>query len=349
MIRSLFGFVVPMRWPMRSILPVFLVGLVGLGCNEYDLASTLPPGDLDNVRPLEEQIRTEKLVQTPTPAVDVLWVIDNSGSMADEQSALTTNFPSFMQYFLGSGLDYHIGVISTDMDVNGESGKLQDAGDALWIDVDTQFPEDVFADTASMGVNGSGDEQGIGAAWTALEVKADTYNAGFQRTEAALHVIVISDENDHTNGDPVTVNEFGGYLANLKLGSDMVTFNSIVNKPGCCDGLLSLDEQAGEDYIAVTDFVGGIMWDIRNENWVQLLTQLGAQAAGLKREFYLAALPVPGSIVVWVEEDGVAFSFDEGTDWTYDAQRNSITFLSYIPNPLAEVYIEYADLGSSEN
>ena len=52
---------------------------------------------------------TDVSTQVTTPEVDVLFVIDNSCSMNNEQSELTANFPSFMAYFLDSGLDYHIG------------------------------------------------------------------------------------------------------------------------------------------------------------------------------------------------------------------------------------------------
>ena len=59
-------------------------------------------------------------MQVTVPSVDVLWVIDNSCSMTEEQQALTDNFNKFVQYFVGSGLDYHIGVVSTNWD--NESG-----------------------------------------------------------------------------------------------------------------------------------------------------------------------------------------------------------------------------------
>jgi hypothetical protein len=73
------------------------------------------------------------------------------------------------------------------------------------------------------------------------------------------------------------------------------------------------------------------------------------QAVGLKREFYLSQVPVPGSIEVWVEEEGNEYPFYEGPDWEYSRARNSIRFHAYVPNPLAEVFIEYDALAGYVN
>jgi hypothetical protein len=45
---------------------------------------------------------------------DILFVIDNSGSMEEEQTALADAFNSFISNFVSKNVDYHIGIISTD-------------------------------------------------------------------------------------------------------------------------------------------------------------------------------------------------------------------------------------------
>ena len=112
------------------------------------------------------------------PAVDVLWIIDNSGSMADEQSAASATFPTFMDALVSSNLDYHIGVVSTDMADNDQSGKLTERAGVRWIDPTTPDPEAVFSAMALLGTNGSPDEQGVLAAYAAMELQP-VYNAGF--------------------------------------------------------------------------------------------------------------------------------------------------------------------------
>lgn len=326
------------------ILPVLL-----LGCSEYDVSSTLPPAGIANPRPLEQVTQSDKLVQVTTPEVDILWVIDNSGSMQDEQDALVANFPVFMDFFLGSGLDYQIGVVSTDMDQLSHQGKLQGLGQTLWIDQDTVNPIAAFGAMAGLGISGSATEAGIAANYTAIEVESRPggYNEGFYRVDASFHAVVISDENDQSGTNPVSKAEFIDWLLQLKPDPDNVTFSSIVNEPNCAQCGIFGGETAGASYIDVTQAVGGILHPIHNEDWADVLEQLGVQASGLKREFFLSQLPVPGTIEVRVEENGQAFVFVEDVDWTYSASRNSVTMVEYVPSPLAEVYVDYEILGAS--
>src|SRR5688500_7280074 len=45
--------------------------------------------------------------------MDLLFVIDNSGSMGQEQANLIANFPMFIQVLDQSGLDYRVAVTTT--------------------------------------------------------------------------------------------------------------------------------------------------------------------------------------------------------------------------------------------
>ena len=315
-----------------------LVPMLAVGCDsDVNLFNDPPDLPVPNHPDLENETQTDVIVQVTTPTVDVLWTIDNSCSMQDEQQALTENFPKFMDYVLGSGLDYHIGVTSTDLDDPSHKGKLQNGGTPYkFIDTDTPNAIGVFTSMASMGTTGSGTERGLGGTYNALETYKDTFNEGFQRDEAALHTIVLSDEADLTQASVITEPEFIKWYDDIKKEADERTFSSIV------------DLQTGRSYIHVTEQIGGILWNIRDENYAQVLDQLGVQAAGLKREYFLSKIPVLGTITVQVVEPaGVTHGFDEAIgdplvgDWTYSGQRNSITFLEYLPKELSKVVITY--------
>src|SRR4051794_9315310 len=86
-----------------------------VGCNDYNLKGTADQAGKYNPPDLAPEVRVDAITQVTIPAVDVLWVIDNSCSMSEEQEALRSNFADFMAYFSDSGLDYHVGVVSTDM------------------------------------------------------------------------------------------------------------------------------------------------------------------------------------------------------------------------------------------
>lgn len=324
---------------MRVVNSILLISsLLFSGCIEYQPGSTLPNVYSNNPRPLEPIEQTDKLVQVTQPKVDVLFVIDNSCSMSDEQSQLSTNFPLFMAYFLGSGLDYHIGTVSTDMNDSGQSGKLWSSNGYLWIDEQTVNPEQVFTNISVMGTGGSGIEKGRDAAYSAIEIRKNGYNAGFIREEATLNIIAVSDEEDQSTD--IGLNEFINWYLNLKSYSDMVSFSSIVSPGNGCD------TTAGNNYLAITSAIvaaggSGIEWSICSDQWDSLLEQLGLQASGLRREYFLSQLPIPETIAVTVKEDDIYYAFVEGDDWVYNQPRNSVIFNEYVPSPLAEVYVTY--------
>src|SRR5262245_495897 len=74
-------------------------------------------------------------VQSPQLKLDVLFMVDDSLSMADKQDNLVRNFPRFMRVLedavpAGSALDAHIAVVSSDLGVaaGGEDGACSSNG-----------------------------------------------------------------------------------------------------------------------------------------------------------------------------------------------------------------------------
>lgn len=332
---------------MRAALCV-LSALALAGCQDYNLQGSKTGADGAEYNPpeLAAETRVDRVTQVTIPSADVLWVIDNSCSMEEEQSALRSNFGEFMQYFTDSGLDYHVGVVSTDMDSRQHSGRLlrDETDDRRYIDTTYSADEaiDSFAERATLGTGGSSDERGKDAAWAALVTEASDMNAGFFREEAGLSVIVISDEPDYSR---IAIDEFSQWMLEVKGEAGMTSFSSIV-------GLTQRDcgsTERGTGYLEVTEAVGGIAWSICTDDWAGMLTELGLQAAGLKREFFLSLVPVEESLVVTVETpDGDVETFTAGQDWTYSRTRNSITFASYVPEPLAVVNLAYDVLASAQ-
>ena len=161
--------------------------------------------------------------------IDILFVIDNSGTMREEQASLVANFNRFINVLenIEGGLpDIHIGVVTADIGAgpygimgctgNGDNGILQNApvggacstpGPELYIK-DFANPDGVTRDTnytgtlaetfsciAELGTTGCGFEQPLEAARRALD-GSNTQNNGFLRTSAALAIVIISDEDD---------------------------------------------------------------------------------------------------------------------------------------------------------
>lgn len=111
-------------------------------------------------------------------------------------------------------------------------------------------------------------------------------------------------------------------------------------------GERELDEST--DHADFINAVGGIEESICRADWAPVLEQLGLQAAGLKREYFLANVPYVPSLEVWVEQD--KFTYPGGLvgedcldcfTYEYNPTRNSIVMLDFVPEPLAKVHIQY--------
>jgi hypothetical protein len=153
--------------------------------------------------------------------VDLLFVIDDSHSMAVEQGVLIEAFPEFMasvRATLGTVDSYHIGVITTDAyafnvpdcrqlgalvtatgGADSSANTCEPFGSGRFMTEDDPL-EDSFACAARVGVDGSNDERPIAALLAAVGSEhASGCNAGFLRSDALLVVVIITDEeDDHT-------------------------------------------------------------------------------------------------------------------------------------------------------
>ncbi|MCA9669007.1 MAG: VWA domain-containing protein [Myxococcales bacterium] len=163
--------------------------------------------------------------------VDILFIVDSSGSMDDEQAALAKNFPQLIEALrvpeLGNRLpNVHIGVITPDLGVpgggldrcsqNGDGARLRrptTCGASLPTDAyitydpdsnQTNIPgsgdpiqrvKDAFSCMAKVGTSGCGFEQQLEAARRALDPELNI-NPGFLRPGARLVLVFITDEDD---------------------------------------------------------------------------------------------------------------------------------------------------------
>jgi len=322
-----------------------------LGCQETGLSVVPPPEVIPAPRPVDAGWVTDRLMQSVAPVVDVLFVIDNSCSMGDDQAELSQNAPAFMDWFEGSGLEYHIGITSTDMIAPNHRGKLQPIpGESdLWIDQNTQDPVEKFRQAAVLGSGGAFPERGIDGCYHALETEDGGNNRGFQREDSALHAIAITDEDDFSLD--IAHSEFIRWFDGLRNPADR-SFSAIHNPfPGASG--------SGYKYGAAAEELDGEVWDINATSWAEMLDILGLKATGRRAEFFLSQQPHDSTIIVEVEVQTNDGSFaivrpleaefdDEGRllsgGWKYSSIRNSIVFYDYLPPDLAIISVTYAPL-----
>ena len=276
---------------------MLMVGL-GAGCNDPRFKVRTPPG-----------IQVDVFRQATVPQVDVLWAVDNSSSMKEEQEALAYNFGEFYKY-MEQLVDpdaeeevFHIGVISTDVYDPDHQGKL--LGNPNIITDATPNAAEVFAENVNVGLEGKGDEQGFRAAELALtEPLISTYNAGFLRDDAYLFIIFVADEDDSSFGE---VSYFERLFKRIKgAGNDgMIKVASVVGDvpevPEWCQPPEGKRIEPGERYAGLAESTDGLVMSICDDDFASHLDQLGFSAAGLRRQFTLTRRAVPVSIQVWVK------------------------------------------------
>lgn len=157
-----------------------------------------------------------------TRKIDILFMIDNSGSMSEEQAQLAQNFPALVSSLaaLPGGLpDLHIAVVSSDFGAGqtvrdncrpyGDAGRFLvkpncglDPGQARFLAVDGRGNKNfagelpaVFACLANLGITGCGLEHQLQAVRAALST-VHPENQGFLRPDAHLAIVLLTDEDD---------------------------------------------------------------------------------------------------------------------------------------------------------
>lgn len=312
--------------------------------------------------------------------VDILWVVDNSGSMENSQTRLANSFSAFINKFIQTDSDFRMAVVTTDaflapyhaankptvFDYKDLSLIRDGAGSVhsgvFVMDKTTPDLANVFLKNIKQGINGSGDERAFSSFVTALN---DSRNSAFRRPDAFLAVIVVSDEddfshNDNTNGmnsyvfmenynDPsmFSIQSYVDYLTNFTASAGAgknfsVNTISILDQP-CLTQLKDSAQKIGQRYIALADATGGQKISLCSD-FSQSLQVLSESIVELSSVFTLTREPIPETIVVTV--DGVNVPQDANNGWTYDAATISIAFHgSAIPAAGTDVRINFDPAG----
>ncbi len=253
--------------------------------------------------------------------LDIVWVIDNSGSMSDEQAQLGSNFNVFINEFVAKNVDFRMGITTTDCSSDTKCGKMVTGSDSKLTSAQAalnknQFLAD-FKGLVQVGISGSGSEKGLQGAKTFMT----KYSTSLIRDEAYLAVVILSDEEDQSAG---TVASYTDALKSFKSSAGLVKVYSIVdlNKTNSGSGITV----GGDRYKAASVNTAGVAADIRAD-FAGVLSDMGNDIINLLDSFALAANPVAGSLKVYVNDQLVS-------NYSYDVSSRSIKF---DPNSLPQV------------
>ena len=327
--------------------------------NPDDTSSVIPGVEREEV--VEFSFEEFLSQYSTTQKRDVLWVIDNSGSMQAYHTGVVNKMNDFsakLDQLPNLGDAIRMGILSSDTRTTNMPGTTTPynrprAGFAVNGRLDTSMANWVStfnSAVSGLGVQGSGIEMFMKPATDAL-----TADPAFLRSEAKAEVIFLTDTDDQTptsGGMTVSqlVDQFGNYLGGLKGGIDNVHLSLVtlgLPEWGCnsSDDLYNganawanawpntriksmLDRLPSKAYKLCGDFGAELLSLAQN-----LVTQ------SVKSEVTLPKAPVPGTIVV--AYNGKLLS--DGVDYVYDAATNSIKFpnLGFFTDPSKPLIIGY--------
>jgi len=312
---------------MRDLVTPFpkarlAVLVLALGCQQTKLAAT---GQGQQVDTFDQTTRTQ---------ADILWVVDNSGSMEREQIQLGDSFPKFFAYLQEAQLDYRIGVTTTDVITFP-----QNAGDLFGTPAvivgnssdprvpNTPNPTAAFAVNIHVGDLGSARDEALEAAATAIQKLQVTAGADqdagqpilFLRPTAALFLVFVGDGTDFSPDYDLDGVQYywREYLQAKGIGNNgLVQVAAIAGPTGgcypqiCSDAGIAtgVDTDAGltpfgERYYEVVELAGGLpslFGSICDCSFDQSLENLGLAILALSHKFRLSKPADPSSLVVTV-------------------------------------------------
>lgn len=303
---------------------------------------------------ISRQSHTDVFLQEPLSQVDILWVIDDSSSMAEEQERVANGFESFISTLDETNIDFHIGVVTTNMNLdNPDRARL--LGKPAVITPDTPDYVEKFRERVQVGTGGADKEKGLSAGLTAVtEPLASGGNAGFIRDDAHLSIIFVSDENDCSDNEAlanetsaacyeqqdklIPVREFSQGFKAVKADPEYRVLVSAIVGPSVNQGCE--DSWPGKRYQGVAEALGGEVGNICDDNYSLIMEELGLAVSGVMTTFALTYSAITETIEVTIDDELI--EQDPDTGWTYDAANWMLRFDGdYVPPRGANISVSY--------
>tara|TARA_R110002074_G_scaffold341555_1_gene512073 strand:- start:688 stop:1656 length:969 start_codon:yes stop_codon:yes gene_type:complete len=240
-------------------------------------------------------------------AIDILFIVDESGSMANEHDVVRNYLPDMHSVLIGpdfSDLDWRVMLRSADPDD-------EHYGWVSWDDANAEYKLNALFSTL--------DTRGAGESGLDTAIQSTAFDDDFHREEADLLIIFVSDEPDQSG---YSVSAYEGLIATYKIYPFQTTEAAIVYSeddstvyPECSTG------DIGTGYIDVSEQVVSFCDPTA---WGDILLEAKEHVPTLNEKWLLSDVPY--------NEDSIRVFSDteEWFDWYYDSVENAI-YLTVIP------------------
>ena len=282
--------------------------------------------------------RTDDLVATPNPPLDIVFAVDQSGSMDSNATGMAAALNDFVAGVGSVSTDWRVGVVTYDDGCfNGFSGG------AAWFDANTPNYLSDFGPAAREGDQNDPDNQLTESLFSVVGNALDqtgggSCNSGFLRTNGYLHVIFVSDEEEQSTSAPF--NDVQTALTDLQAHvatPDLLKVSVVANLSQCGSGNPPNFILTGYRYQAMANATGGLSLDICAGNWGAQMASLGNSTAS---NSYIALSEPAAPTTIVVTQNGTPLPT---TGWTYNGTTNAVTLTTpAAPGSLVEVTYDVA-------
>jgi hypothetical protein len=338
---------------MKQLKMVYLLGFLLFiqACGVVSPQRQAPPETFSVAS--EELSQSEDL---PEPKVNILFVVDNSGSMKPYQTKMAQNIALFAEAFFDNvRVDYRIGVVPVydskyldDQTVYPKNGlrKMNPLGqlvplkglssDQLFITRETANPKEVLKETVMIGTQwGPEAEESFSPVLAVTDETINaTYNQGFYQSDAYLAVIFLTDADDVTPG--LSAEDFYQQLVNLKHGDRSkvliaAALPSLANNSDSCkkDGRGPI-----QSFPALLAASAGISADLCSAKFGEKLSEFGNQLVQrvATQTKQLAYTPDITTLKVTFGSDAHPDEqiLERPRDYTFNPETNKITLNPYL-------------------
>jgi hypothetical protein len=265
--------------------------------------------------------------------IDILWVIDTSGSMHRFDAQLMAGIETMLLALPPTS--WRLAMMSND------------PARAV---LESQFPlvpgDDILdAEAMYSSMGRGGHEEGFDAVYE--YIINNSYSGTWMRPDAGLLVVFVSDEEEQSNDHFSDVSDFISWYGGLRGGS--VFLASIVNheaSESLCDWVSPID--VGDRYMDATNAFGGNIIDICAEDWTAGVADAAASVEP-HESWKLTHAAVPDSVRVFLNGVMVEPSY---VTWSYSEVDNTVYFHDIpIGSTLVEIgyrYYEILDTGGTD-
>ncbi|MCB9762763.1 MAG: choice-of-anchor D domain-containing protein [Alphaproteobacteria bacterium] len=304
-----------------TITVEYLPGVAGASTGELVVTSNDPRTAVtasQSGEGLPTDTRTEDFTSEENPPVDILFAVDQSGSMDDDAERLAENFSTFIDTLRETTTGWRVGVVTYDHGCFNNGVIRNSTADGATL----------FAEAVTMGEDReiSDDEALFSIVDRALlQIDWGYCNEGWRREGARMHVIVVSDEPERSEEHASAwtwdffVDRFGASVEDPSL----LKISGVLDTEDCNEG--------ADNYREAVEATGGELLSICAGNWADYALALAEATVDLAWTFALSETPVPSSIAVSVDGAPLSGGFH------YEAGLNAVVVDEMVAGQSVEI------------